>query len=162
SKHYMYAALKARKCFFEGYLLANSNLNPDKENGERALTLFRQSLEWQPEQPQVYWQMSRVYGYNFLQPDSLEHYARWATEIYPNWITPHLDVAFILSYKYKLQYQAKPFLEQANRIDSNSSEVLHTWAVFNFGQNNFAEAEPLLKKAIALDSTNTYIWNNLG
>ena len=64
SKHYMYAALKARKFFFEGYLLANSNLNPDQELGGRALWLFRQSLEWQPEQPQVKRTMTGPFAVN--------------------------------------------------------------------------------------------------
>ncbi len=162
SKHYMYAALKARKYFFEGYLLANSNRNPNIELGGRALSLFRQSLEWQPEQPQVYWQMSQVFGYNFGQPDSLEHYARRAMEVYPNWITPCADAAFWLSFQYKQQDRARPFLEQASRIDSSSAEVLHKWAVFNFGEKNYAEAEQQLKKAIALDSSNLNFWCNLG
>ncbi|MFN0013808.1 MAG: caspase domain-containing protein, partial [Saprospiraceae bacterium] len=117
SKHYMYTALKARMYFFEGYLLANSNLNPDKENGERALTLFRQSLEWQPEQPQVYWQMSRVFGYNFLQPDSLEYYTWRAVEVHPNWTTPYTDAAYWLFFRYRQQDRAKPFLDRASRID---------------------------------------------
>ncbi len=162
NKHYMYAALKARKYFFEGYLLTNSNLNPDTALGERALALFRQSLEWQPDQPQVYWQMSVVYGYNFRQPDSLEHYAKRAMEVYPNWITPCKEAAFWLSFRYKQQDRARPFLEHAIRIDSNSAEVLYLWAVFNFGEKNYDEAERQLKKAIALDSTDATLWGNLG
>ncbi|MCF8243535.1 MAG: tetratricopeptide repeat protein [Saprospiraceae bacterium] len=161
-KHYMYAALKARKYFFEGYLLANSNKNPDRELGEQALALFRQSLEWQPEQPQVYWQMSGVFGWNLLQPDSLEHYARLALEVHPNWTTPCTDAAFWLSYKYGQQDRARPFLELASRIDSCSVDVRNAWAVFNFGKKNFREAERQLKKAIALDSTLAALLNNLG
>ncbi|MBK8566587.1 MAG: tetratricopeptide repeat protein [Saprospiraceae bacterium] len=162
SKHYMYAALKARKYFFEGYLLANSNKNPNKELGERALGLFRQSLTWQPEQPQVYWQMSQVFGLNFLKPDSLEHYTRRAMEVYPNWTQPCTDAAFWLSYKYKQQDRARPFLEQAIRIDSNSAEVLNHLAVYNLGEKNYADAERQFKKAIALDSMFFTAWNNLG
>ncbi|MFN0175857.1 MAG: tetratricopeptide repeat protein [Saprospiraceae bacterium] len=162
SKHYMYATLKARRYFFEGYLLADSNKNPDTELGERALGLFRQSLEWQPEQPQVYWQMSEVFGYNLLQPDSLEHYARLASEMYPNWIRPCTQAAWLLFSKYEQFDRAKPFMEQARCIDSNAVEVLHTWAVFDYGQKRFAEAEWHFKKVIALDSTIDNIWNNLG
>jgi Flp pilus assembly protein TadD len=40
--------------------------------------------------------------------------------------------------------------------------VLQLWAVFNFGEKNYAEAERQLKKAVALDSTNAMFWNNLG
>ncbi|HAD14808.1 MAG TPA: hypothetical protein DCF33_20465 [Saprospirales bacterium] len=161
-KHYMYADLIARKYFFEGYLLANSNRNPDQELGERTLTLFRKSLNYQPEQPHVYWQMLLVFGYNFLQPDSVEYYSRRALELYPNWTVPCTEAAYLLSYKYNQQERARWFLEQATRIDSSSVEVWHKWAIFNFGQKNFEEAEWQLKKAIALDATNATIWNNLG
>ncbi len=162
SKHYMYAALKARKYFFEGFLLANSNRNPNSELGEQALALFRQSLAWQPEQPQVYWQMSSVFGWNLLQPDSLEHHARLAMEIYPNWVLPCTDVAFYFSYKLKRQDRARLFLEQASRKDSNSALVLHAWAVFNYGEKNYLEAERQIKEAILLDSTLGAFWNDLG
>jgi len=162
SKHYMFAALKARRYFFEGYILANSNLNPDSELGGRALSLFRQSLAWQPEQPQVYSQMSQVFGYNFRQPDSLEHYTRQAMELHPNWTVPCLDAAFCLSTIYKQQDRARPFLEQASRIDSSSAGVVKAWAAFNLYEKNYAEGERQFKKAIALDSTDATTWNNLG
>ena len=161
-KHYMHAALKARKYFFEGYLLANSNRNPNREFGERALALFRQSLEWQPEQPQVFWQMCKVYGYNLRQPDSLEYYARLALEVHPNWTRPCTDAAFWLSHKYKQQDRARPFLEQASRIDSSSAEVLHSWAIFYFDEKNYEKAEMVMKKGLALNSTDVSAWNNLG
>ncbi|MBK9017574.1 MAG: hypothetical protein IPM82_27975 [Saprospiraceae bacterium] len=115
-KHYMYAALKARKYFFEGYLLANSNRNPNQELGGRALALFRQSLEWQPEQPQVYWQISLVYGYSLRQPDSLEYYARRAMGIHPNWIQPCTWAAMTLTEPwFNLYDRARPFLERATK-----------------------------------------------
>ncbi|MBP6184462.1 MAG: tetratricopeptide repeat protein [Saprospiraceae bacterium] len=162
SKHYMYAALMARKYFFEGYIVANSNKHLNTELGGQALALFRHSLEWQADQPQVYWQMSQVFGFNFLQPDSLEHYARRAMEVYPNWNRPCLDAAFWLSHKYKQHNRAKPFLEMASRIDSNSLEFQLVWAVFNHGIKNYTEAEQQFKKVIELDSTDKDSWNNLG
>ncbi|MBK7305033.1 MAG: tetratricopeptide repeat protein [Saprospiraceae bacterium] len=162
SKHYMYAALKARKYFFEGYLLANTNQSPNQELGERVLDLFRQSLAWQPEQPHVYWRMSWVFWNNILQPDSLEHYAWKAMALHTNWTTPALEAAMILSNKFHLQDRARPFLVQASRIDSNSAVVLNGWANFNFGEKNFEEAEQQLKKAISKDSTFASPWHNLG
>jgi len=162
SKHYMYAALKARRYFFEGYLLANSNKNPDQELGGRALALFRQSLEWQPEQPQVYLMMSQVFGNKFLQSDSLERYARRAIEIHPNWISPYIDAAINLSIDYRQFDRAKPFLEEAYLVDPNSADLMHAWAIFNNCQNRFAEAEPFYFKAIALDSTYAIFRNDLG
>ena len=161
-KHYMYAALKARKFFFEGYLLANSNRNPNTELGERALGLFRQSLAWQPEQPQVYWQMSKVFAFNLSQLDSLENYTRKALITHPNWLLPLTETASLLCYRYEQFDRAMAFLEQANQIDSNASEVLNSWAIYYFNQENFSEAELQLKKAVALDSTNIYAWSNLG
>ncbi|MGB4968991.1 MAG: tetratricopeptide repeat protein [Saprospiraceae bacterium] len=162
SKHYMYSTLKSRKYFFEAYLLANSNFNANKVLGEQALKLFRQSLEWQADQPHVYWQMSRVFGWNLLMPDSLEHYATRAMEVYPNWTTPCFNAAYMLSYKFNQQDRARHFLEMASKLDSNSVIVLSLWAIFHIGQKDFTEAERLFKKAIVLDSTNCDFWNNIG
>ncbi len=161
-KHYMYAALKARKYFFEGYLLANSNRNPNAELGERALLLFRQSLKWQQEQPQVYWQMSQVFGYSFRQPDSLEYYTRKALKLYPNWTKPILDAASVLIIEIKQYDRARMFLEMASLIDSDSKEVLNNWALLSIGEKNYSEAERQLKNGLALDSINCALWNNLG
>lgn len=162
SNHYMYALLKARKFFFEGYLLAHSNRNPNIELGNQTLKLFRQSLNWQPEQPHVYWQMSSVFGWNFLQADSVEYYTNKARELHPNWIRPLVDATFLLSFRFRDQVRAKVFLMEANRIDSNDLEVLHHWAVFNFGNKNFNKAEELLKRVITIDSNQVIVWTNLG
>mgnify|MGYP002397552552 CR=1 FL=1 len=162
SQHYMYTALKARRYFFDGYILANSNMNPDEEIGNQALRLFRKSLEWQADQPQVYWQISNVFGYNFLQIDSMEYYTKIAQDLYPNWTYPCVNTAFLLSFKFNQRDRAKYYLEYANRIDSNSVNVIQSWAVFLFGQNDFDAAQKLLLKAIDIDSTNATVWNNLG
>jgi tetratricopeptide (TPR) repeat protein len=160
--HYMYSALKARQLFFEGYVSVSANLNQSQNAGEKALTLYRQSLAWQPEQPHVYWQMSQVFGYNLRQPDSLEHYTRLAMELLPNWIGPCISAAYLLSTKYNQQDRARFFLDQAYLIDSNSTVLLYVLALHNIGEKNYAEAEQLMKKAISLDSTNAETWDHLG
>ncbi|MEQ1744942.1 MAG: tetratricopeptide repeat protein [Saprospiraceae bacterium] len=161
-KHYMYAALKARKYFFEGYLMAAANQNPSTEHGKQVLALLRQSLHWQPEQPHVFWQMSRVFGWNLLQPDSVEHYAWKALEAHPNWIPPCTHAAYLLSLKFNRQDRAKVFLQRAVGIDSSSAEIWHSWAILDLSQNNYADAEVHFKKSIALDSTDAIAWTNLG
>lgn len=162
SDHYMYAILQARRHFFEGFLLANSDKNPNKELGDKALVQFRQALEWQPELPQAYWQMIGVYGNNFLQPDSAEVYAQKAMELYPSWVKPYIGLAFLLTEKYKLFDRAKPYLKQAMQIDSTSAFVWNYWGVYYMRQKEFAEAEKYFKKAIQLDSTFGNTYNNLG
>ena len=162
SDHYMYAALQARKHFFEGYLLANSDRNPNKELGDKALAQFRQALEWQPELPQAYWQMINVYGFNLLQPDSAEVYAKKAIALYPSWVRPYTDLAFLFSNKYRLFDRAMPYLEKAMQIDSNSLLVLLNWGNYHWGKKVYEEAEKYLKKAIQLDSAFWPAYNNLG
>ncbi len=160
--HYMYPTLQARKHFFKGYLLANSDRNPNKELGDKALSEFRQALQWQPELPQAYWQMSNVYGYNLLQPDSAEVYAKKAIKLHPSWLMPYLNLTFLFSYKYRLFDRAKPYLEQAMRIDSTSSHVANVYGIYHTRKQDYDEAEKYLKKAIQLDSTNVHAYNNLG
>ena len=161
-EHYMFATLQARKHFFEGYLLANSDRNPNKELGEKALTEFNQALKWQPEMPQVYWQMIYVYGYNLLQPDSAEAYAQKAITLYPSWVTPYRELAFLFSEKYRQFDRAEAYLEQATEIDSNSLSVLNSWGVYHKNRREYKEAEKYYKKVISLDSTFGAAYNNLG
>ncbi len=161
-RHYMYPILQARKCFFEGYLLALSNRNPDNYVGEKALVAFRQALQWQAEQPQVYWQMSNVFGFNLLLPDSAEYYARQAIELYPSWTLLYSDLAFLLSDKFVRYDNARKYLEQGSRIDSNSVVIWNARGVFYRQQKQYAESVRQYKKAIQLDSTYTITYSNLG
>ena len=160
--HYMYTTLLARKHFFKGYLLANSDRNPNKELGNKALAEFRQALQFQPEQPQAYWQMIDVYGYNFLQPDSAEFYALKAMRLHPSWIKPYVELVFLFTDKYKLPDQAKPYLEQAMQIDSTSVPIMNAWGNYFRSRKEYDEAEKYYKKTIQLDSTHSPVYNNLG
>ncbi len=162
ARHYLYATLKARRYYFEGFNLASSNRNPDAELGEKALALFRQSLSSQPDQPHVFWQMSQVYGHNMLAFDSMEQYVGRALEVHPNWVKPSLDAAFVLFAEHQQFERAKPLLEQANRIDSSNMEVLYNWGCYQLLTGHFDEAARLLEKALAQDSGSQAIVNALG
>lgn len=160
--HYMYSTLQARKCFFEGYLLTNSNLNPDKELGELALKHFREALRWEPELPPAYWQISRVFGYQFLEPDSMEYYTEKAMEQHPSWLSPYISTSHILTRKYRQYDRAKYLLEQAEIIDSTSSYLWNNWGVFYQKQRMYPKAIDAYKKAIQIDSTYDSAYSNLG
>ncbi|HNB31966.1 MAG TPA: tetratricopeptide repeat protein, partial [Saprospiraceae bacterium] len=161
-QHYMYRNLQARRNFFEGFLVANSDHNPNKDVGQRALQFFRSSLEWMPDQPHVYWQMSHVFAFSFQQIDSLEYYTQKAIDLQPGWILPCVNTAFLLGFNYAMFDKAKYYLERANKIDSNNVEVVHMWAIYYMKQKKYPEAERLFFKAIALDSTEAGKWLNLG
>ena len=111
--NYAHPVMLARMHFFKGYLLALSNQNPDPELGGRALAEFRECLRLQPRMAMADWQMSWVFANNFQQADSAEHYARRAMEMYPTWVLPRTDIAYLLSVKFKLFERARPFLEEA-------------------------------------------------
>ncbi len=161
-KHYMYSTLKARKYFFEGYLITNSDLNPNPILGKQALNLFRKSLDWQPEQPHVFWQISRVFGIRFLEPDSTEYYAKQATLLNPNWVIPLVDAAFMLSDRFKIFQPAEALLQQATKIDSSLGELWNAWGTFYYRQKKYLEAEAFYLKFLSYDSINIGAWNNLG
>ncbi|MBI1227547.1 MAG: tetratricopeptide repeat protein [Bacteroidetes bacterium] len=151
--HYMYATLQARRYFFEGYLLANSDRNPNQELAGRALAAFRTALDWQAELPQAYWQMSKVFCYNLLQPDSAEIYTQKAKDLNPAWVLPYTDLAFMYSEKHRDFDKAIYYLNQAMQLDSNSAAVWEVWGNIYMNKNEFLNAEIYLKKAIQLDST---------
>ncbi|MBK7408417.1 MAG: tetratricopeptide repeat protein [Saprospirales bacterium] len=159
--HYMYRDLQARIYFFDGYLLALSNKNPDKELGEQALTFFRQALQWQEELPQVYWQMSLVFGFNLLNPDSAEYYANKAKVLQPSWILPSTSVAYMLCDKYKQPDRALPFLQYAIQVDSGSTVVMNNWGAYYYSLGNYLEAEKYFRKAIELDPSYPIAYNAL-
>ncbi|MBK6544714.1 MAG: caspase family protein [Saprospiraceae bacterium] len=160
--HYMYNAIKARRHYFEGYLLALSNLNPDKELGKKAVNHFRLAIQYQEDFPQAYWQMSNVFACNFRQIDSMEFYANKAIALYPNWIMPLIDVSKHLYSRFSNKERALKYIEHADSIDSNSILVLNRWGDYYSNIGQFSLAEQKLKKAIEIDSNFIYAYHNLG
>ena len=161
-ENYMYSELMSRKYFFEAYLMANSNQNPDKQLGEKALNLLKECLHYLPKQPHVYWQMSRVYGWNLNNADSMEIMAQKAIQLYPAWVVPYTDVAFMYSYKFNNPEKAKKYIEKAVEMDSSSIAVWNNWGLYSYKKRDFAEAERKFRKATQLDPNNANAWNNLG
>lgn len=161
-EHYMYATLQARRHFFEGYLLNNADLNDKRDMGLEALEQFRRSLGWQPDQPQVYWQMSIVYGFNLLQPDTAEVYARKAMALHPGWVVPHTDLAYMFTEKYQFYDRARHYLEAASQIDPDAMAVTGGWGIYFLATGDLPRAEEAYKKVIQLDSTVYQAYNNLG
>ena len=95
SDHYMHPILKARQLYFEGYLIAIGNRNPNQELGEQMLSKYRQSLKWQANSPQTYRSMAKVYFYQMMKTDSAEFYMERAMELAPTWITPYSNLGFM-------------------------------------------------------------------
>ncbi len=151
-QHYMYPNLQARKHFFEGYLLILSDRN-DNEMGEKALTKFRQALEWQPELPYVYLLMARVLTTNFNQQDSAVYYTLRASELASYWVLPFAYISILHSNKKNQLEHAKLYLERANLIDSNSAIIMLAWGFFYLVQDKYHEAELKFKNTIKIDST---------
>jgi Tfp pilus assembly protein PilF len=156
SNHYMYRTLQARKHLFEGNLIALSNINTNKEVGEKALKEYRTALEWEPELPHVYWLMSRVYAFNLNQADSSEYYGQQAAYMLPSWLLPYESLAYIFSQKFGQPERMKFYLQQANLIDSNASVVKEMWGRYFLNKFQFDKAEKYLLKALEADSTNIY------
>lgn len=160
--HYMYTTLLARKYFFEGYIININSVESNPETGRKALSSFRKALKLQPEMPQVYWQISRVFLLKLSQPDSAMVYTEKAIEQYPSWITPYTDLAFSLSLHYQQFDRAKLYLDKAMKIDSTSAKIWNAYAVFNYFKGNKQDAEKCLRKVIQYDSTNVQAYYNLG
>jgi Flp pilus assembly protein TadD len=152
--HYMYATLQARKHFFEGFLLANTNIEYNEEVGNKALVEFRRALQWEPELPQTYWQMAHVFAYKLNQLDSAEVYGQKAIDLHPSWAKPYQDLAFIYSRNKQLE-RAKPYLDQAMLLDSTDSFVWGTQSVYYARKKEYDLAEKYFIKALQLDSLNS-------
>ncbi|HMW38755.1 MAG: tetratricopeptide repeat protein [Saprospiraceae bacterium] len=162
SGHYMFATLKARSHFFEGYLLANANRNPNHELGEKALKEFRMALQWQSNLPLTYWQMCLVFGYNLLSADSAEAYAKKVMELQPTWVIPYVETALLFLEKYKLPDKAREYLEAGIQIDSTSKFCWNGMAIYHYFKKDYVNAEKYYLKAVGLDTTNGVFYSNLG
>ncbi len=127
SGHYMFKSLSARKLLFEGILLSNANINPDKNIANHCLSVFRQSLQLEPQSAIAWNYMSRVYMYNLVDIDSAFICTRQAVNISPNWILPYTQLGnqLIANRKFDLAKQA---LYEAEKIDSLHPFVINMWA----------------------------------
>lgn len=154
NQHYMYPVLQARKHFFQGNLLALSNRRPDVAWGEKTLEQFRLALSWQPDMPQAYYWISYVYSENIVQLDSLQYYAMRAAELAPNWVLPYIFAAKIIVVRSENYFDlAKPYLEKATQLDSNSTIVWATWGFYYLRAGNVEKARRYTEKALQIDST---------
>jgi len=161
-EHYMYPVLQARKLFFEGFFVAKTNRNLDKETGSKALSYLTKALQFQENMPQVYWQMSFIYGYNLLQQDSAEYYAEKAATLVPSWQLPYAGLVFLYSDKIRNYSKAKFYLDKINQIDSNSLVAHYSAGIYYETQGAFDLAAFHYKKALEIDSTFIYAQSNLG
>ena len=161
-EHYMYAALQARKAFFEGFLMVESSRNPDVEHGARALQKFHEALRWQPEMPLAFWKMSEVFGYNFRQADSAEIYAQRACTLQPGWLLPLETMCFLMTEKFQNMGKAKHYLDQIHQIDSNSVFLQANLGLYYYRSGQPSAAEYHLRRAIQLAPTLTGSHVNLG
>lgn len=117
--------------------VAKTNRNLDKEIGNKALSYLSSALQFQENMPQVYWQMSFIYGYNLLQQDSAEYYADKATTLVPSWQLPYAGLVFLYSDKIRNYSKAKFYLDKINQIDSNSLVAHYSAGVYYETQGSF-------------------------
>ncbi len=137
SGHYMYAALKARKHYFEG------TQQTDKSEKKRQ---FFEALHWQADMPHAY--AALISQYPAERADSAEYYTTKAIQIAPTWVKPYIN----LSYFYQNAKQpdkAEEVLNQAGLVDSSSILVWYEKARFYTERKNFDKAEHWFLKAIA-------------
>jgi protein O-mannosyl-transferase len=153
-KHYMYSNLRARQYFFEGKIAAPLSLGPNKILGEKALAAFNTSLSWVPNQPHVLMRIGHIYQFMFQNVDSAEIYFIKASELAPNWVFPHTQLAGLYFTQKKEFKQALKHLEFAEKLDSNSVDVSYWFARYYTTLSDWKNAELAYKKCILLDVEN--------
>ena len=161
-KHYLYATLQGRKCYFEGTLLQlESPLNPDSLLGRRLLDKYREALTWQPDAALTYLAISEVFVRILPNTDSVLWYGRKAVEVAPNFIRAYTQTARWLFWPKMTDY-AQPFLDQAMALDSSQAIVWITYGNWHYFRGNKDAAEPYFRKAVELDSSYSEPYHRLG
>ncbi|MEQ1744939.1 MAG: tetratricopeptide repeat protein [Saprospiraceae bacterium] len=161
-KHYLYATLQGRKCYFEGILLKmESPLNTDTLLGRRLLDKYRESLVWQPDAALTYLAMSAVFAKVLPNPDSMFWYGQKVIEAAPGLIEAYTMMASRLTW-FKKPEQARQFLDQALALDSTSASTWVEYGIWYDAQGDKAAAETCFWKAVSLDSTFESSYYELG
>ncbi|MBK9335332.1 MAG: caspase family protein [Lewinellaceae bacterium] len=124
SGHYMYAALKARRHYFEGTLQTTRSEKKQQ---------FFQALHWQADMPHAY--TALINSYPAEQADSAEHYASKAMQIVPAWVKPYIYLSVFYEYA-KQPVKAEELLNRASQVDSGSILVWYSKALFYHSQKN--------------------------
>jgi protein O-mannosyl-transferase len=153
SGHYMYAALKARKHYFEGTL--------QTKKAERKQQFF-QALHWQADMPHAFAALIELHPAE--QADSAEYYAAKAMQIAPAWVRPYINLAYFYHRSRHLD-KTEELLNRAWQLDSNSILVWYEKAGFYQSQNRHDAAEQWYLKAIAGSGEDICFpcaYNNLG
>ncbi len=157
--HYMSPVLKARKLYFEAYLMHMDLKNPDKVLGEKILSKYRASLQLLPNSPHTFLSMAKVHFHQMDSPDSSEYYTHLAVEFAPTWFEPYSSMgSMYLHGNFTLDTaRAKHFLELADKIDFSAlqSNVIHlnNWGSYYKYTNQYDKAEFFYQKAMAIDSS---------
>ncbi|MBK8956564.1 MAG: caspase family protein [Saprospiraceae bacterium] len=160
--HYMYPILKARKYFFEAYLLHLENKNKNEEIGRKALDKLYESLKYQSDMPHIYWAMNFAYGFNLMQMDSAEYFTEKAIALNPSWQLPYANLVFMFADKFRNKEKAKYYLDKINAIDSTTMVATYSNAIFYDVLGDFKKAEYYLMQTIAMDSNHMSAHNLLG
>ena len=140
----MHRSLRARQLLFDGISQIRSK-KPDERLARQSLSLFRQSLELEPQSPLPWSRMSIVYVAYLQQPDSAFACAREACNLAPNWVLPFTDLSFYLIEQNKLDL-AQQALQVAEAIDSLHLYFINCWALCYGRLDDLANKE----KAVAL------------
>lgn len=162
SGHYMFPILKARKHFFEAYLLHLQNKNKNEEVGRQVLYKLYEALRYQQDMPHIYWAMNFAHGFNLVQLDSAEYYTEKAIALNPSWQLPYANLVFMFADRIKDLEKAKFYLDKLNAIDSNTFVASYSNAVYHDVKGDFKTAEFYLFKTLAMDSMHLSAHNLLG
>lgn len=153
--------------FFKTYRSHYSVLGREKDRllEEQLLANYRQVIQWQPEAPYVYYAMALIYSDQMTQPDSVEYFAHKATELAPGWIIPYTHLASRYQ-RYRDLQKAQYFLDLAKQVDSvkakDSQFYLTVLANHYRLKKQFDKAGNIYRKAIQIDSSQAFLYYNLG
>lgn len=160
--HYMYNVLKARKYFFEAYLLHLQNKNKNEAIGRQVLSKLYLSQSYQADMPHIYWVMNFAYGFNLMQMDSAEYYTEKAISLNPSWQLPYSNLVFMFADKLKNMDKAKYYLDKMKAIDSTTLTATYSQAVYYDVLGDFTKAGYYALKTLEIDSTHMSANNLLG
>jgi hypothetical protein len=155
-EHYMYKALKSKKLYFEGYLLARS-LGSRSDNQmsrdslrDEAKNKFLAALHLDSLAAYLYFAIGDLYfAQTPAKSDSVLVWCRRAEEAAPNWLTPMLEIAYEYLVTANDARKAEPWIEHASQVRPESYQAQERLSWLRQWQGRVEESKTICREMMA-------------
>ncbi|MBK9337462.1 MAG: tetratricopeptide repeat protein [Lewinellaceae bacterium] len=155
-KHYLYASLMCKKCYFEGYNIAKTLVGAEGDPTRRdvlrnaAKQKYLEAIGFDPDAAYLYYAIGDMYfANNPYQTDSLVLWCSRAAETSPGWVTPLLRISDELTNVQGAFAKSEVWVRCALQVLPDSYQAQEKLGFLHFSQGHREEAFAVAQQMIA-------------